>query len=50
MTEDYDLITAKASKLIAMTQEADWRIFENPDYERYSAEFRRQVESLKKVG
>jgi len=48
VTEDFDLIIAKASKLSAMTQEADWRVFENPDYERYSAEFRRHVDSLKR--
>lgn len=44
--EDYDLIAAKALKLTAMTQEADWRAFENPDYEQQSAMFRRQVEAL----
>jgi cytochrome c556 len=47
-TEDYDLIIAKATKLSAMTQEADWRTFENPDYEQNSATFRRQVDALVK--
>jgi len=48
-TEDYDLIIAKAMKLSAMTQEADWRAFENPDYEQHSASFRRQVDALAKA-
>ena len=47
--EDFDLITAKASKLSAMTQEADWRAFENPDYDRYSSDFRRHVEAVRKA-
>jgi cytochrome c556 len=45
-TEDYDLITAKATKLSAMTQEADWRVFENPDYDQHSATFRRHADAL----
>ena len=48
-TEDYDLIIAKSTKLSAMTQEADWRAFENPDYERFSADFRRQVDAVRKA-
>lgn len=48
-TEDYDLIIAKATKLSAMTQEADWRAFENPDYDQHSASFRRQVDALAKA-
>lgn len=45
-TEDYDLIIAKATKLSAMTQEADWRAFENPDYDQHSATFRRHADAL----
>ena len=48
-TEDYDLIAAKATKLSAMTQEADWRAFENPDYDQHSVSFRRQVDALAKA-
>ncbi len=47
--ENYELIIAKATKLSAMTQEADWRVFENPDYERYSIDFRRHVDSVRKA-
>ena len=49
VTEDYDLIIAKGSKLDAMTKEADWRLFENPNYEQQSATFRRHVDSLVKA-
>ena len=34
--EDWDLVIAKGTKLSAMTQEADWRVFENPNYEAQS--------------
>jgi cytochrome c556 len=45
-TEDYDLIFAKATRLSAMTQEADWRAFENPDYDQHSLAFRRHVDAV----
>ncbi|HXI50573.1 MAG TPA: hypothetical protein VNH84_03695 [Candidatus Saccharimonadales bacterium] len=48
-TEDYDLIIAKGTRLSAMSKEADWRVFENPDYEQQSVIFRRQVDSLVKA-
>ncbi len=32
-----------------MTQEADWRLFENPDYDQQSLAFRRQVDALVKA-
>lgn len=48
-TEDYDLIIAKGSKLTALSKEADWRVFENPDYDQQSAAFRRQVNSMVKA-
>jgi hypothetical protein len=48
-TEDYDLIIAKGTRLSAMSQEADWRVFENPDYEQQSAIFRQHVNSLVKA-
>ena len=49
VTENYDLIIAKGTKLSAMTKEADWRLFENPDYELQSQIFRRHVDSLVKA-
>jgi cytochrome c556 len=48
-TEDYDLIVAQGIRLSAMTKEADWRLFENPDYEQQSTVFRRHVDSLVKA-
>lgn len=48
-TEDYDLIITKGTKLSAMGKEADWRVFENPDYDQQSAIFRRHVDSVVKA-
>lgn len=47
--EDYDLLIAKGTKLSAMTKEADWRVFENPDYDQQSRLFRRQVDAMVKA-
>ncbi len=47
--EDYDLIIAKSKKLTAMSQAASWQVFENPDYVQQSANFRRNVEALRKA-
>jgi cytochrome c556 len=44
--EDYDLMTAKAARLAAMSQEAGWQVFENPDYADQSVAFRQNVEAL----
>jgi cytochrome c556 len=44
--ENFDLIITKGSRLSAMSQEADWRVFENPDYDQQSRLFRREVEAL----
>jgi cytochrome c556 len=48
-TEDWDLVVAKGTKLSAMTQEADWRVFENPNYEQQSLMLRQHVDSLVKA-
>ena len=48
-TEDYDLISAKGTRLSAMSQQAGWRVFDNPDYEQQSVAFRRHVNSLVKA-
>ncbi len=45
-TEDYDLIVTKGTRLSAMSKEADWRVFENPDYDQQSLIFRRHVDSM----
>ncbi len=48
VTENYDLLIAKGGRLSAMSKEADWRVFENPDYDQQSITFRRHVNSLVK--
>jgi hypothetical protein len=48
-TEDYDLVIIKGTRLSAMTKEADWRLFENPDYNQQSVIFRRHVNALVKA-
>lgn len=47
--ENYDLIISRSQKLSAMSQEADWKVFENPDYEQQSLAFRRNVDALTKA-
>ena len=48
-TEDWDLVIGKGTRLSAMTQEADWRVFENPNYDAQSKAFRQHVDSLVKA-
>jgi cytochrome c556 len=45
-TEDWDLVIAKGTKLSAMTEQADWRVFENPNYDQQSKAFKQHVDSL----
>jgi len=47
--EDFEAIATKGRRLSAMTREADWRLFENPDYDQQSVIFRRQVDALTKA-
>ena len=49
VTEDFDLIIAKGAVLSAMTREADWRLFENPEYDEQSRVFRRHVDAIVKA-
>jgi hypothetical protein len=44
--EKFDLISAKAARLSAMSKEANWRAFENPDYDQQSVIFRRHADAL----
>ncbi len=48
-TEDWDLVITKGTKLSAMTEEADWRVFENPNYDQQSKTFRQHIDSLVKA-
>jgi hypothetical protein len=45
-TGDFDLIIARSTRLSAMSKEAGWHGYENPDYDHQSAPFRRHVDSL----
>ena len=45
-TEDWDLVAANGTKLSAMTGQADWRVFQNPNYDQQSKLFKQQVDSL----
>ncbi|MBK8001650.1 MAG: cytochrome c [Verrucomicrobia bacterium] len=47
--ENYALIISRSQKLSAMSQQADWKVFENPDYEQQSIAFRRNVDALTKA-
>ena len=47
--EDYELIIQHGKRLSAMSREADWRVFENPDYDAQSLQFRQSVDRLVKA-
>ena len=44
--EDFYTMEQRSKKLSAMTQEATWQAFQNPDYAQHSATFRRHANSL----
>ena len=44
--EDYFTLNKDAKRLSAMTQEAKWQAFQNPDYVQHSTAFRRQANAL----
>jgi len=45
-TENYDVMTLNAEMLGKLSQAAGWRVRETPQYELFSAEFRRHVDAL----
>jgi hypothetical protein len=47
--EDFFTMTKHAKRLSAMTQEAKWQAFQNPDYVQYSAQFQRHANALTKA-
>jgi cytochrome c556 len=47
--EDFNLISAKAQKLSAMSQAVGWQVFDNPDYAQQSVDFRKAVEGLSRA-
>jgi cytochrome c556 len=48
-TEDFFTLEREGQRLSAMTTEASWEAFQNPDYAQYSANFRKQANSLVKA-
>ena len=47
--EDFVTLAQQSKKLSAMTQEATWQVFQNPDYAQHSATFRRHANALTKA-
>ncbi len=48
-TENFTLIETNAHKLYALSQSADWRIRETPEYQNFTADFSRQAIALEKA-
>jgi hypothetical protein len=44
--EDFELVAKEARKLSALSQDASWRAFNNPEYVQHTATFRRHVDAL----
>jgi hypothetical protein len=49
VTEDFDLVSKGAKKMILMSKAAEWHVIQGPVYTQYSAEFRRNAEELVKA-
>ena len=47
--EDYDLVLQNATRLVALSQDASWRVFDGSEYAEHSANFRRNAEALSKA-
>ena len=48
-TEDYFTLGKVSQRLSAMSQEANWQAFQNPDYKEFSDSFRAHVNALNKA-
>jgi len=48
-TEDYFTLQKMSERLSAMTQQASWQAFQNPDYTQFSASFRAHANALTKA-
>ena len=46
-TEDYQKIAKSAQDLMLLSHEADWNVFQTPEYLRMSSEFRGSAERLR---
>src|SRR5262245_61193949 len=43
---DFDRIATHAGELIQISKAAEWKVVKSPQYELYSSEFRRNVETM----
>jgi cytochrome c556 len=48
-TEDYFTLGKVSQRLSAMSQEANWQAFQNPDYKQFSDNFRAHANALNKA-
>ena len=49
VVEDFYTLGQESRKLSAMTEQATWQVFQNPDYTQHSATFRRHANALTKA-
>jgi cytochrome c556 len=47
--EDFDMIAKNSQQLALLAQEANWRVYQTPEYRHHSADFQRIAESLTKA-
>ena len=47
--ENYEVIAENAKQLKTLSQQADWQIRQTPEYQRFTADFVRTVDSLLKA-
>ena len=48
-TENYEVIADNAKKLKALSQQADWQIRQTTEYQKFTADFARNADSLLKA-
>ncbi len=48
-TEDFDMIAKNSQKMSLLAQDANWRVFQTPEYRHHSADFQRISDSLTKA-
>lgn len=48
-TENFPLVATNSARLAQLARSTDWKARTTPDYERFTADFLRQTESLRKA-
>src|SRR6266851_6485835 len=46
VTNDFDALAKHADELVILSKKAEWKVLNNPKYELYSNDFRRNAEAL----